>query len=451
MRTLQRGGHKTHKDMSAVQLAFIGVGGIIGAGFFLGSGVPIQAAGPAVLVAFLLGGLATAQVVGALTTMATNHPAAGSFKAYANLYIGPFAGFLQGWVYYVASILTISSEAVAMSIFTHLWIPDVPTWITATAYALIILAINAFGVSGFDRVESLMSAVKIAALAGLVIFFALQLPGRSSGAAHSFTQSGFFAHGFSGLLQAMLIVIFAYAGIGVFGTAAVHVKNPRTIDRSAWLTMLTLVILYTLAIGLLLLIEPWQNVNTTESPFVLTLARSGAPFLAPLFNAVILIASFSVMAGAVYSANEILISLGKEREAPSFVAYTAGPRQTQFGALAVTAGCVALTIAVSYILPANVYNFLISASSFCNLFMYMLILWSFLKWRASGAAAKTSSLAFGQPITTYATMIFFLVLSAYALWRPDQRIGFYAFLAINAIFSGAYLLFKRNRATRLQT
>ncbi|MHB1627211.1 MAG: amino acid permease [Bacilli bacterium] len=488
--------------MTVVQLAFISVGGVIGAGFFLGSGVPVEAAGPSVLIAFLLGGLATAHVVGALTTMAVNHPAEGSFKAYADLYIGPFAGFLQGWVYYVASILTISSEAVAMSIFTHLWLPDIPTWLTASAYALVILVINAFGVSGFDRAESLMSVVKIAAMIGLIIFLAGEWLIRTSGPAHSVAQGGFFPHGFSGLLQAMLIVIFAYAGIGVFGTAATQVENPRTIDRGAWITMLALVILYTLSIGLLLLSEPWQQVNTSASPFVLALARSGAPFLAPVFNAVILVASFSVMAGSVYSANQILASLGEEREGPSFATYTAGPRHAQIGALAVTACCVAGAIGISYLLPDNVYSFLISASSFCNLFMYALILWSFLRWRkssqtkrkrlsqkiAAGAFssrlsaargrhespsrqnihtgnpvrvhdrindrsdrdAKISSLAFGQPATTYITLLFFLILSAYALWRADQRTGFYAFLAIIAVFSIAYLLLRRRRAPRIR-
>ncbi len=494
-------GRRVHKDMTVVQLAFIGVGGIVGAGFFLGSGVPIEAAGPSVLIAFLLGGLATAQVVGALTTMAVNHPAEGSFKAYADLYIGPFAGFLQGWVYYVASILTISSEAVAMSIFTHLWLPGIPTWMTASAYALVILVINAFGVSGFDRAESLMSVVKIAAMVGLIVFLACAWLIRTSGAAHPVTQGAFFPHGFSGLFQAMLIVIFAYAGIGVFGTAAAQVKNPRTIDRSAWITMLTLVTLYMFSIGLLLLSEPWQQINTSASPFVLALARSGVPFLAPAFNAVILVASFSVMAGSVYSANQILVSLGEEREGPSFATYTAGPRHAQIGALAVTACCVAGAIGISYILPDNVYNFLISASSFCNLFMYVLILWSFLRWRKSSQAkrdlpsqkiaagvfssrlltarerheslsqknvhigvsvrdridggidgardAKISSLAFGQPVTTYITLLFFLILSAYALWRVDQRIGFYAFLAIIAFFSIVYLLLGR-RAPRIR-
>ncbi|GMA58249.1 hypothetical protein GCM10025858_27520 [Alicyclobacillus sacchari] len=205
---------KAKHSMSLFELILVGVGGIIGAGYFLGSGQPIRMAGPAVLLAFAIGGAITAQTIGALNTLAVDHPSPGAFKTYADAYLGKFTGYMQGWTYYITSILTIASEAVASAVFARLWLPSVPVWMLAAAFALIVLAINAFGVQNFGLVESVMSVVKIAALVGFIITIAIVIfaahpatLGRTS-ASSSLTL---FPTGISGLAQSMLIVIFCFA------------------------------------------------------------------------------------------------------------------------------------------------------------------------------------------------------------------------------------------------
>lgn len=218
-------------------LILVGVGGIIGAGFFLGCGLPIRMAGPGVLVAFVIGGLVTAQVVGALTSIAVHHPVKGSFTVYSNTYIGRFAGFLQGWTYYLTGILTITSEAVAMGIFTKLWLPFLPVGLAASIYAVFIVLLNAIGMKNFTRVESVMSVVKIAALVGFILYALILVASLwfGHGAGHlsgiSQTTSGgargsFLPTGFRGVMQSMLIVIFAYGGIGVFASATAENQEP---------------------------------------------------------------------------------------------------------------------------------------------------------------------------------------------------------------------------------
>ncbi len=440
---------KTKGSLGLGELIFIGVGGIIGAGFFLGSGLPIRTAGPSVLLSFLIGAFLTAQVTGALTSIATHHPVEGSFKVYADLYIGPFAGYMQGWIYYLASVLTIASEAVAMSVFTRVWVSGVPLWGFAIIYSTVILLINAFGVKSFGHVESLMSIVKTAALAGFVVFVAVVLLlGHASLGTPALpvvrSQGGFFPHGLSGVLQSMLIVVFAYAGIGVFATAAAEVRDAREIERGAQWTIVILTVLYVLSIGGLLLIEPWQTVSTKLSPFVLALEHAGMPMLAYIFNAVVLVASFSVMAGAVFSANQILVSLGKDHEAPQFVTKIS-KRDVPYGALASTTIGIFLAIGAAFILPSNLYNFLISASSFMTFFYWFLILWTFLKWRSTkeGKRSHVSRLAFGQPLSTVVTMIAIGVLTVYALFQNDQRLAFYAFVVLTVAISASYLFIRR--------
>lgn len=441
------------------ELILIGVGGIIGAGFFLGSGLPIQTAGPAVLVSFVIGGLLTAQVTGALTTLAIKHPVKGSFKVFADMYLGKFAGYMQGWVYYIASVLTIASEAVAMGVFTRVWLPTVPLWLPTFTYSMIILAINAFGVKSFGEIESLMSLVKIAALIGFILFAVLlALSGWSHPPTAAWTHhpavsasgyfSGFFPHGFIGVLQAMLVVVFAYAGIGVFATAAAEVHCPRTIQQGSLWTIVLLSLLYLMSIAALLWIQPWYTVSTQVSPFVLALQHHGWPLLAQGFNAVVLIASFSVMAGSVFSANQILVNLAQTGEAPRRVARVSG-RGVSYGALTFTGAGIGAVVIASYLLPGHIYNLLISASGFLNFFYWFGILWTFLRWRKTqeGQHTKESVLAFASPYGGSTAMGVLIALTAYALTQPQQRIAFYGFVVMILGVGGSYRLVQRKRRT----
>ncbi len=400
----------------------------------------------------------TAQVTGALTSIAVNHPVKGSFKVFADMYLGAYTGFLQGWAYYLTGILTISSEAVAMAVFTKMWFTGVAPWLLTAIYAAVIILINAFGVSGFERVESIMSAAKIGALVGFILYIGIWLLGSVFAGHHASTggtltgtspsgQNGFFPTGIMGLLKSMLIVIFAFAGIGVFATAVPELKQPKDVDRAAWMTVGSLFVLYILSIFCLLLIRPWWQVSTSQSPFVLALSGVGPGFIAQVFNAIIFVASFSVMAGTVFSVNQILANLSHSGEAPRF-AGRMWHNRVNFGALGITTVCLAVAITASYLLPSNVYQFLISASSYLTFLNWFVILLTFLAWKRKTNEDNhfVSSLAFGQPILTICTMVFLLVLTVVALLDPTQRIGFYACLALVACISVAYW-FVRPRKT----
>ncbi|MCL6626047.1 MAG: amino acid permease [Alicyclobacillus shizuokensis] len=437
--------------VSEGSLVFIGVGGIIGAGFFLGCGLPIQTAGPSVLLAFVIAALVTGQVIGALTSIASNHPVRGSFQAYPAMYLGKFVGFLQGWTYYLTSILTISSEAVAMGVFVKEWLPRFPVGLMASVFAAIIVVINAVGVQNFTRVESIMSAVKIAALAGFIVYAAVivltKWLGSSVGSLLAPAGSyagGFWPTGFAGMMKSMLVVIFTFAGIGVFATGMGEIRDPKQIDNAGMWTVGLLAVLYIASIMLLLFFIPWNQVTTSSSPFVDALRRSGIPALAQVFNAAILVAAFSVMAGSLYSANEILCSLGEEGDAPRFVTRRS-ERGTPYLALVVSAACIGLSLALSLLLPTNLYNFLISASSFLTLLNWFVILCTFLVWRHKSGDRKafTSKLAFGQPVSTVITMLLLVVLAGYALLQRDQRIAFYVFVVLCTAIASSYLFVRR--------
>ncbi len=424
-----------HGDMSFRELVLIGIGGIVGAGYFLGAGSPIRTAGPSVLIAFLVGGFITAQTAGALITLSLDHAEEGSFQAYSARYLGTLMGYLQGWFYYLGSLLTISSEAVASAIFVRVWLPHLPLAVMSYTFAGIVILINVFGVKNFGIVESWMSVVKIAALVGFIVVAALLAFGWHAGPGHASTSTsalhtGFFATGVHGVLQSMLIVIFTFGGIGVFGTAAVRIKNPKRLDAGGMTTISLLTLLYLLSIGGLLLVMPWQTVSTKVSPFVQALQYSGLHVFADILNGVILVAAFSVMAGSVFSANQILVNLGRTGDAPRFVGHLSPQRQTAYGAMLFTALGVGIFIGMSYVLPSEVYQFLISASSFFTFFNWFIILATMLAWRRKTGKRRFSRLSFGHPVSTYVTMALIAFLAIYALTDYSQRMGFYACLAM---------------------
>lgn len=84
------------RGLTARHIRMIALGSAIGTGLFYGSAGAIQAAGPSVLLAYMLGGAVVFIVMRSLGEMAVRHPVAGSFGQYASRYIGPFAGFLTG-------------------------------------------------------------------------------------------------------------------------------------------------------------------------------------------------------------------------------------------------------------------------------------------------------------------------------------------------------------------
>ncbi|WP_411167416.1 amino acid permease [Clostridium sp. MB05] len=452
----QEDSKKEENKLSAKNLLWIGLGGIIGSSFFLASGLPISYAGPGVIFSYLLGGLLTIQIAGALTSLSVNHPVSGSFKVYAEEILGSFMGFYVGWTFWIAAILSIGAETIAMAIFSKLWFPNIPVWVLSIAYSAIVIAINAFGLKNFGKIETVMSFIKSAALVvfiiiGIATIFGVFNTNNPVGITTLLDNGGLFPKGLIGLLQSMLIVIFSYAGIGVVAMASSEVKDPRQdIPKAMLILLLVLIFLYVVSILTVVCLIPWNTISMEKSPFISALESINIPFAASIMNAVVLVASFSVMTGSYFSAIMMLVSLGESHEAPAFVRKK-GKNGVFYGSLILTAiGLIAINIA-SYILPSKIYDYLISASAYFSFFSLGTILLCFLLWRKTVANQQVykSPLAFGAPWSTVITLGIIFVLFIFSLSITDQRMGFYFALGISAIISIAYLFIRgkvKNRA-----
>jgi len=446
------GGGGGGGSLSLAGLIFVGVGGIIGAGYFLGIGLSIQQAGPGILVGFLIGAVIMSQVLGAITSLAVNHPVAGSFRAYAQEMFGPFLGYFQGWLYWLSSLLTVSSEAIAMAVFARVFVPHWPIWLLAFVFTAVVILLNAFGISAFTKIESLLAGFKIVALVGfcaIVLLVGLSVIGGAGVHLEYLTaRGGFLPHGLFGVLQSMLIVIFAYAGIGVVATAATELRHPDDAGRAAIWVVLGLVVLYVGSLFALLITVPWWALGTSTSPFVYALSAMHVQFVADLFNVIILIAAFSVMAGALFSALLILRNMAHVHEAPHVLGSRA--RGWSYLGLAVTSLVSLLAIGVSYILPSQVYSYLISASSYFTFFNWVVILLAWRSWAQREVQARRpffrSAWLKGGSVALWATIIAIVTLAAFSLGDASQRMGGVAALVLSILVVCGYPLARRSQA-----
>lgn len=431
-------------------LTGLGIGGIIGAGFFLGSGIVIRQVGPGIVFTYLLAGVILAQVMGAITSMAINVPVRSSYQEYIERYLGPYAGFLLGWAVFISGILAIGSEAVAMAVYSRTWMPAVPLGVYAVAYLLIIVFLNTLGMANFGKAETAMSVVKAGIIVGFIIAAILVvtkfLPSsHPSGVPLIMGEGGVFPMGPFAIFRGMLIVIFSYAGVTTVAMATSRAKHPREdIPKAAIYTTLGVVLLYVISVLGLVMLVHWTHLTPHKSPFVTALDRYHYRWFAGIFNAVILIASFSVMAGTFYATEWMLISMALQKGAPATFRHSGTGRP--YPALIATTLVILATLVLAFILPRTVYTDLTAASSYFTFVNWLLILFAFIVWhqRARKPGQPVSVLAFTPPYGSYLMAGAIVALGAYSLSIKSFQLGFYVFAAITVCISLAWWLFLRN-------
>lgn len=435
-------------SLSSYSLAGIGIGGVIGAGFLLGSGLAISQAGPSVIIAFLFGGLIMSQVLGAMTNISINRPVRGSFRVYTEELLGSYAGFLLGWVVFTAGVLALGSEAVAAGVFLKYWFPQVPVAVFALAILLLVVGVNALGTKDFGYIESGMAAAKIGIIIVFIILGGIFLfkNGINISPRSFMSINAFFPNGASGFLQSMLIVIFTYSGISAVAMAVSEVRNPhRDIPKATEIMTAGIISLYILSMTIIVFIVRWDTVNTNMSPFVQSFNNMGLGFMSAVMNGIILIAAISVMFATYYGCMQIMSSLSEAREAPDFlknIDRNGFPRNTWM-TVAVSSFVV---VALSVVLGSRLFNYLISASSYFTFFNWSINLITYIVWlrKRSKDEHFGSSLIWGRA-GAYGTLFIIAVLFIMSLRVADFRTGFFAAAAILIIISVSYMTHRHKR------
>lgn len=436
------------KGLSAWQLSMMALGTVIGGSFFLGSAVAIKAAGPGILVSYILGGAVVYVILYALSEMTVADPAPGSFRTFARKAFGPGAGFVVGWVYWTGLVLAMSSEATAVSIFLQAWFPGLSLSILGAAVIVAVTLLNLLGADRLSQLESGLAAVKLLAIAGFIAIGLFLISGLMPDMAPvglgALAIEPWLPGGIGGIAGSMLIVIFAYAGFEIIGLAASEAKDPhKTIPKAITYTVTGLIGLYVLAILVLLPLIPTSVLSTEHSPLVAALTQWNLAWAGDVINIVLITAILSTMLAAMFGLGRMIRSLAEEGHAPAWVRdYGDIPYK---GILFSGAGML-FGLGFGSLLP-QVYLFLVSAGGFALLATYIVILATHYKFRKiNGCPPQGNCQVPFYPYSSWFAMAASILVLASMPLISGQGSGLAAGLALVALFSAGYYLKTRFQA-----
>ncbi|MER6978830.1 amino acid permease [Streptomyces carpinensis] len=431
-------------------LTMISLGGVIGAGLFIGSSAIIHEAGPGAFITYGLTGLLVLLVMRQLGEMAAARPSTGSFTDYARMALGPWAGFSTGWLYWYFWVIVVGFEAVVGGQMINKWLPGLPVWLIALGLLVIMTAINLMSVGSFGEAEYWFAGIKVAAIIVFILLAGLFVLGLWPGAELSFANltehGGFFPNGLAPVLSGVVVVIFSMTGVEVVTVAAAESKEPGNAIRKAVSSVVFRILgFFVLSTFLIVVIRPWSAITPGESPFVAALDGIGIPAAADILNAVVLVAVLSCLNSGLYTASRMLFVLGGRGDAPRWMTAVNRRGVPVKGLLSCTVvgyGCVML----SALWPDTVFLFLINASGAVFLFVYLLISLSQLRMRKRLEAETPGGLTFKMWLHPFLPVLVALAIAAVLISmgvRSESRIELLQGVVVWALMSAIYAVRKR--------
>jgi len=406
----------------------IALGGVIGAGLFVGSRVVIQSAGPAAAVSFLITGALVILVMRMLGEMAVAQPSVGSFYEYARSALGDFAGFLTGWMYWYFWVIVVAVEAIAGADLVRFWLPRAPQWLLSGLLLAAMTVSNLISVRAYGEFEFWLASIKVAAITLFLVVGALFVagiwPGWTPHVANLSAHGGFMPHGILPVLTGAVAATGFYFGAEIVTIAAAEASEPAIAVARATNSVISRVLLfYVGSILLVVAIVPW-NSKGMATPYVSALNAIGLPGAAHLMNAVILTAVLSALNSGLYASSRMLFSLTRNGDAPLALARVSRRGVPRRAILAGTIFGFGAVI-VSYVSPDLVFAYLVNSYGTVAIFVYLLIAVSELRLRRRLERERPESLTlrmWGFPYLTYLAIVGMVgILSAMA-FIPDQRL-----------------------------
>jgi L-asparagine transporter-like permease len=443
-----------HRNLGRSQAVMIGLGGAIGTGLFLGSGLAIGYAGPAVLLSFAIAGFAAVVMVFSLAEMAAMHPAAGSLGTYAEMYLNPWAGMVVRYTYWMCQVVAVGAEAVAAGLYMTYWFADSPVWLWSLSFALLLVFFNSRSVNYFGAIEYWFASIKVVAIIAFIIIGAAAILGigmRPVGF-HNLTglPGGFMPMGFSGVWMAVIVGVLSFFGIEVIAVTSGEVRDPiRTIPAALRTMVMRLFLFYVLALGIVVTFVPWTETGAavvTQSPFVRVFANSGIHHAAGIMNFVVLTAALSSMNTNVYLCSRMLFSLARGEYAPRFLGRL-GKSGSPIAAVLTSGVCVLLAAAVSK-LTRQAYNYLFGVALFGAIIVWIMVLLSHLSFRRRHRVAELPVvMPFFPGLQIAGLALLSAVLITMGLDKQVWRISWIVGVPWLLLLSAAYIVMRLRRAS----
>jgi GABA permease len=423
----------------------IAIGGVIGAGLFVGSGVVIHATGPAAFLTYVLCGLLIVLVMRMLGEMATANPSTGSFADYAAKALGGWAGFSVGWLYWYFWVIVVGFEAVAGGKVLNYWL-HAPLWLLSLCLMVLMTATNLFSVSSFGEFEFWFAGIKVATIVIFLVVgtaFALGLlPGHQGGFSNLHSHGGFFPNGVGAVFAAIVVVIFSMVGAEVVTIAAAETPDPeRAIARATNAVVARIGIFFVGSVFLLVVILPWNSVELGASPYVAALKHMGLRGADQVMNAVVLTAVLSCLNSGLYTASRMLFVLAARREAPAQLV-TLSRRGVPYIAILFSSVVGFLCVIMAWIAPGTVFLFLLNSSGAIVLFVYLLIALSQIVLRRRTPPEKLRVKMWFFPVLSILTLAGIVAVLVQMAFHHSARSQFWLSLLSWAVVIAMYFVTK---------
>ncbi|HEX7907716.1 MAG TPA: amino acid permease [Paraburkholderia sp.] len=417
-------------------MTMIALGGVIGAGLFVGSGVVVRQAGPAAVLSFLITGGLIVLVMRMLGEMACAMPAVGSFYEYARLAFsgkrgpGKLAGFLTGWMYWYFWVIVVAVEAVAGAKLVQFWLPDTPAWAISLVLLVVLTATNLISVGSYGEFEFWFASIKVAAIIVFLFLGGLYVLGLWPASMHTtsvvptlLSHGGLMPKGIGPVLSGAVAATGFYFGAEIVTIAAAEAHEPVKAVAKATNSVITRVLFfYVGSILLVVALVPWDSPKMA-TPYVSALEAMGIPAAANVMNAIVLTAVLSALNSGLYAASRMIFALTRHGDAPAALAKV-NRRGVPVRAILIGTLFGYVSVVMSYVSPDTVFAFLVNSYGTVAIFVYVLIALSQLKLRARLEREAPQTLRVRMWCYPYLTwfaiagMVGILVAMAFI---PDQR------------------------------
>lgn len=415
------------KALRSRHVAMIALGGVVGAGLFVGSSAAILAAGPAVLVSYALAGAIAFLVMRMLGEMAVARPGRGSFNAYIGDALGRRARFVSGWLYWYFWIIAVGAETIAGASLLHEWV-DLPVWLLGLGLIAVLTATNLMSVKAYGEFEYWFSLLKVLAIVGFILIAGAHVAAALWQGATPFRMvadhGGLLPNGAAAVLGAIPVVIFSLTGSEIASIAAAESDDPAgNVARAARSVALRITLFYLAAIALIVMVVPWSSLQAGHSPFVSAMAAIGVPGAAVIMQAIILVAVLSCLNSGLYVTSRTLFELADAGDAPRALVATGVNRVPTRAILFGSAAGFAAALA-SIVSPGLVFAFLLNTSGSVILVVYILIALAQIRARrtAETAGAAMTFRVWLFPWLSYALIAGISLVFVAMIVIPDQRI-----------------------------
>ena len=434
-------------------LTLMGLGTAVGAGLFLGVGVGIRAAGPAILVAYAIAGLIVIAVMRMLGEMAAAHPSSGSFATYGRMAFGHWAGFLLGWLYYFLLIMACGAELTGASAMMASWF-DVPQWVPGLTVVVILTAVNLAQVKGFGEFEYWFAMIKIAVIIGFLIIGVLLWLGVLAASGFvgfdNVRESGFAPNGIAGIAAGLLAVAFAFGGIEVVTIAAAESENPadnvkRAVNSIIW----RIAVFYLGSVAVITLLLPYASIDgadsAADSPFTAVLDMANIPGAAAFMEVVIVLALLSAFNAQIYGTSRLAYQQALEGDAPKWMAKT-NANNVPMNSVLISVFFAFVAVGLQWWNPPGMIDFIMSATGGCLIVTWIMITLSFIKLhpRISSSAVRVR----GATWVPWVTLAALLGLTVLMLFDANARSQVISVTILSLALVGLSLLTKKRSALK---